>query len=60
MLECFKTYTPKPTNIVEFKAALLTIIWDLPQEFIDKQWYHFTSLIVAAGDGHYKHCLNTE
>jgi len=35
MLEIQK-YTPKPPNIAELKAVLLSIWNDLPQEFIDK------------------------
>jgi len=56
-------YTPKPTNIAELKAALLSIWNDLLQEFIDKAILSFQKRVrscVAAAGGHFEHSVWTE
>ena len=60
MLECYKSFQPKPKNIDELKKVL-QLIWDqLPQDSINKAILSFPKRLwacVKAGGGHFKHTL---
>jgi len=63
MLERYRKYTPKPTNTVEPKTALLSTWKHLPQEFTDGAILSFHKRLrpcVAAAGGHFEHSLITD
>jgi len=60
MLECCKSFQPKPENVDELKKVL-QLIWDqLLQDSINKSILSFPKRLrvcVKAGDGHFEHML---
>jgi len=58
MLECYKTFQPKPNTIDELKKVFQTIWDDLPQNSINKSVLSFHKRLracVKAGGGHFEH-----
>jgi len=60
MLECYKSFQPKPENIDEL-TKVMQLIWDqLPQDSINKAILSFPKRLqtcVKAGGGHFEHTL---
>jgi len=60
VLECYKSFQPKPEHIDELKKVL-QLIWDqLPQDSINKAIMSFPKRLwacVKAGGGHFEHML---
>src|SRR5271157_2636163 len=60
MLEKYKAYTPKPTNMAELKTVLEAIWEDLPQDALDQAVLAFRKRLQAcirAEGGHFEHLL---
>ena len=60
MLECYKTFQPKPNTIDELKKVLQTIWDDLLQNSINKTILSFVKRLgacVKSWGGHFEHVL---